>query len=295
MKPWVLVVIGAGVLSFVIYSAYVLSRDPGRDLGKSFEVAKIAPTVHEVTQAAASERNQSAFYQNTRQAIVGGSGISTSSMFIPGTGGSGKGGRSYSASSIVDGNGSRSDAGSFPLGTVFSAKLSQNVLTAKNPSPVTAVITKEEVSEFGGAVVPEGTKLIGTATLDDEAERLQIQVSTLLYPDGTKYTVQGVALMPDGSYGLAGNYDGGNLSHDAGTVFGSLASGFAEGMKTRTTGPFGTVTETGSLRNGLLNGISDVARDHANQVTSGLSQRKSKISVPASTPFLLYFERDFSP
>lgn len=178
---------------------------------------------------------------------------------------------------------------------MLSGVLQGRVVSGRAPVPVAVLLRQETVSELDSAVIPEGSKFLGTGIIDEETERLIVNFTTLLFPDGSRFQVQAVGLMPDGSHGLSGDFESGALKKDAGRILGSLAQGFAEGMKTRTTGPFGTTSEAGSVRNGVLNGISQATGQHVQDISNDLGNTKAKITVPEQTPLLIYFERDFSP
>lgn len=201
--------------------------------------------------------------------------------------------RQYSASQVV-----RSSAGlggGLPIGTVLPAKLVNTLLSSDAGQPAMAELPK------GGAfrnavIIPPGTKAIGSATFDDRAKRLQIRFHTLVYPEGDEHPISAVALLPDGSSGLTGDYHSGTAEKEAGRFLGNFVGGLAEGMKDRQAGgQAGIPFEPGSIKNGLLNGITASAFDRAKVLTEQMQSPRSFLEVPAGSPFVLFVEKEFVP
>lgn len=202
--------------------------------------------------------------------------------------------RPLSASQLVKRDNSNSGADGLPLGTTIRAHLANAVVSSDGNSPVIAVLTED--AQFAGAVViPSGTKIYGRAVLDESSKRLQIRFHTVVFEDGSQSGISAIALQADGSSGLSGNYDSGNMKQQVGRFGGNFVSGLAAGMKERQNGGFSGPLEPGSLRNGLLNGLSEATSDQAKVFSQEMQKTRPFIQVPMGTGFVLYLEREFSP
>ena len=62
-----------------------------------------------------------------------------------------------------------------------------------------------------------------------------------------------------------------------------------------TTHPFGMTYEPGSLKNGILNGVSLSSEDQAKSISEGLNSSKPTMTLPAGQIFILYLEREYIP
>ena len=166
------------------------------------------------------------------------------------------------------------------------------VVSVNSSTPVIAAIASDDVSRE----IPAGSKAIGSAKFDEAAKRINVTFHTIVYPDGEQHGVQGVAMMPDGSAGLAGDYSSGEGKRQFGRFMGYFVGGLADGMKARTQGGvFSGPIEPGSVRNGILNGVAQSAEDQAKQSSDSMGNTTASMSLPAGTEFVFYFEREFNP
>lgn len=201
--------------------------------------------------------------------------------------------RQYGASQIVNSDG----AGGFglPMGTTAVARLMNTVLSSNSAQPAIAEVM-EDVVWKNSVLIPAGAHAIGAASFDDAAKRLQIRFNTFVYPDGDQHPAQTIALLNDGSSGLAGDYHSGAAQKEIGRFLGNFVGGFADGMKEREAqGLSGMTYEPGSIKNGILNGIAVSALDQAKSFSEGMQNVKPYLEVPSGMSFLLYFEKEYSP
>lgn len=203
--------------------------------------------------------------------------------------------RSYGSSQLVKNDTSTLNRqGLFlPLGTTVSGRLLNTVISTDGNSPVIGVV-KEDASFGGTVVIARGTKIYGQAIFDESSKRLQIKFSAAVFEDGSQATLSSLALQGDGSAGLGGNYHSGNLPQQAGRFGGNFVSGLAAGMKERQPGGWGGPIEPGSIKNGLLNGLSDAISDQTQALSQQMQNTRAYLEVPAGTPFILYLDQEFS-
>ena len=182
-----------------------------------------------------------------------------------------------------------------PMGTTIGATLLTSVLSTNTASPVIALIT-QDVQSSGGNSIPQGTKVIGSATFDEASRRISIRFHTLVYLDGDQHQIQAVAMMNDGSAGVSGDYHSGEAKRQIGKFMSNFVGGIADGMKERTGGGlFGSSIEPGSIKNGLLNGVELSAEDQAKSYSDDLTSEKGTMSINAGSQFLLFLEKEYLP
>ena len=203
--------------------------------------------------------------------------------------------RQYTASQLVKaGEGLGGSSGDkLPVGTLISLKLLNRVVSSDQAAPVIALVT-EDVLWKDSLVIPEGSKAIGQASLDDVSKRLQVRFNLLVFPEGQERSVSGIGLLSDGSSGIPGDYVSGKTKKQTGRFVGTLVGGIADGMKDRKAGgQLGIAFEPGSLKNGVLNGLTQSAFDQAKLYTDDLEKVRPFLDVSPGVPFLLYLEREF--
>ena len=153
--------------------------------------------------------------------------------------------RTYSASQVIKRNSSQGPGGDkLAMGTTISVRLLNTVLSSDHASPAIALIT-EDVYFQNVLILPKDTKAIGQASLDEPSKRLQIRFHTFVFPDGEQASLSGLALLPDGSSGIPGNFHSGQLRNQIGRFTGNFVGGMASGLKDRQAGGWGNPLEPG--------------------------------------------------
>jgi hypothetical protein len=180
------------------------------------------------------------------------------------------------------------------MGTTFKVRLSNTLISSDSNQPVIAELIEDGIWD-NSVLIPIGTKVIGSAQFDDAAKRLQIRFHSLIYPEGDQHSFSGIALLPDGSSGIPGDYHSGAFRQQVGKFSGDFVGGFAEGMKDRQMGSQGMVLEKGSIRNGVFNGISNSTLDQARSYSEDIANVKPFLKIEGGSEFLLYFEKEFVP
>lgn len=204
--------------------------------------------------------------------------------------------RQYSASQLVQSSGNSMNGFSLPMGSTFPAVIVNTLLSSDAAQPVIAQIN-ESVFWKNSVFIPEGTRAIGNATFDDTARRLQIRFHTFVYPGGDQHAISALALLPNGSSGIPGDYHSGEFVRQTGRFAGTFIGGLADGMKDKQAsgGMMGGSFEPGSLKNGILNGISLSAIDQSKRLAEEAQETKGYLEVPGGTEFLLYLEKEYHP
>lgn len=222
----------------------------------------------------------------------GGGYLSLPSSFASLGGGARPSGRQRSATQIIKRGENAADV--LPIGSGILAELIGKVESTDASSPVQAVILQDVLSPVQALVIPKGTKVIGSGQLDASRERLQVRFHTLVFPEGEQFGISGLAAMPDGSSGLAGDFSSGAFKRNASQFIGTFVGGLAEGLKDRTAiGGLGIPFEPGGLKNGALNGVVESTKNYTKTQTEQMGQAGASIKVPSGTRFVLFLEREF--
>ena len=99
-----------------------------------------------------------------------------------------------------------------------------------------------------------------------------------------------------GSSGLPGDYHSGTAQKNIGRFLGNFVGGLADGMKDRQAGgQSGIAVEPGSLKNGILNGVTVSSLDQAKAYSEGMQNVRPYLEVPGGSIFVLYLEKEYAP
>lgn len=217
-----------------------------------------------------------------------------SSYSAPVTSG-GSGGRSHAANQVIARSQGTDPANTLPMGFTIPIRLINALDSSDQASPVIAEVT-DEVYGKDLLVIPAKTRVIGTASSRDGAAKLQVHFHTFVYPEGDQHNVQGIAMMLDGASGVAGDYHSEAPKRHIGKFIGNFVGGFANGMKERTSGGIaGVPYEVGSLRNGILNGVTSSAGDGVRAFSDDLSNTRPYVTVAPGQVFVLFLEQAYLP
>lgn len=196
--------------------------------------------------------------------------------------------RQLSASQVVKAQGNSIGIG-LSSGTAIPAKLLNRIVTSDSRNPVMAVVT-QDVSSPMGFSIPVGTKVLGNAQAQPGSDRVQVSFHTFVFENGTEQPFSAVAVMPDGSSGISGDYHSQVLKKESGRFLGNFISGFAEGFKDRQQGailPF----EPGNLKNAALGGLSESASEQAKSYAEQMKNVSPYVTIEVGTTFLVFLEK----
>ena len=198
----------------------------------------------------------------------------------------GSNGRQLSASQLV-----RADENGLgklmPSGSSIPAEILNRIVTSEPRSPVMAMVTGAS-TEDGGIDVPVGTKVIGIAEASSGSERVRITFHTMVFKDGREVSINAVAIMTDGSNGVAGEFHSQMLKKEGGRFLSHFAAGFANSYKDREAGGVFPL-EPGNLKNAALGGISESASEQAKAYGDQLRNVRPFVSIEPGTKFLILF------
>ena len=193
-----------------------------------------------------------------------------------------------------------------PFGTLLKCKLVNTVDSANLETPVIALLL-EDVWQNGQRVVPANTLVHGTA----KAGRMRDRISAsgtwrFVWQDGRELAFNGIALdreydhdidgygITDGSAGLKGRVIASDDLQEMKMLASAALSGFARGTQDRTQTAFGT-TITGSLSNGVREGVGNVFDLYAQRTLKDIEQNGYYVRVPAGKEFYVYVVETVNP
>lgn len=91
-------------------------------------------------------------------------------------------------------------------GTKIPALLENRIFSFNVAAPVIAIVPKDYLWE-GKAVVPQGSKFLGEASIVKTLDRINVRFDLLVLPDGTERRIQAIALASDGAGGIKGKVE----------------------------------------------------------------------------------------
>ncbi len=203
--------------------------------------------------------------------------------------------RQYTSSQLVK-NGTHSIGGlTLPMGTTFPAQIINTLLSSDPAQPVIAQIN-DSVFWRNSEFIPAGTQALGNASFNETSQRMQVRFHTLVYPSGDQHAISGLALLADGSSGIPGEYHSGELLKQTGRFAGNFVGGLADGIKDKQQAgwPGGSIN-VGSLKNGVLNGLTLSAMDQAKRLSEEAQQTKAYLEVSSGVVFYIYLEKEYQP
>lgn len=166
-----------------------------------------------------------------------------------------------------------------PTGFTFPARLENAIYSYNVESPAIAIVEKD-IEYLKKTVIPAGTRVIGTVSVQQDHDRILITFHTMVSPkEGDEIHIQGIALMLDGSAGVKGNVETHKDATIASTVLRSVISGAGEALTISGASPVAAQAAQGL--SGEATSLLDTQRQ---QVTTS-------ISVDADTGLRIYLSR----
>jgi type IV secretory pathway VirB10-like protein len=164
-----------------------------------------------------------------------------------------------------------------PTGFTFAARLENAIFSFNVESPVIATVDRE-VEYLKKIVIPVGTKVIGTVSIQQDHDRVLINFHTLVFPEtGDEIKFSGLALSLDGSAGIKGKVESHKDSAVGSTVLRSVITG--------TSGAISMVPGVSPIAAGATQGLTTEA---TKELDVQRQQVTTSISVDAETGLRVY-------
>lgn len=140
----------------------------------------------------------------------------------------------------------------------------------------------ETVSTESGFIIPEGSIFYGEASYQSSSNKAQIKFNRISFPDGRIQDIQATAVDSSGQAGLNGDVKSDAVKNSAGQILTTFVGGLAAGSVSRDM--FGQ--SAGGIQNGLLQALSDTAKDRATQYGEKMKEAREWIEIESG----VYFE-----
>lgn len=166
-----------------------------------------------------------------------------------------------------------------PTGFTFPVRLMNAVYSYNVASPAICVIEKEVLygaEKHRKVVLPPGTQVIGTVSVQQDHDRVLITFQTIVFPDGEEIKFTGWGLSLDGSLGIKGKVETHKDSAVANTVLRALVTG-TEGAL--------TMSGVSPIAAGAAQGLSGEA---TRELDTQRQQVTTSISVDADAGLRVY-------
>lgn len=174
-----------------------------------------------------------------------------------------------------------------PQGTVLNAYTKYKIFSYNTSVPVIAVLSGSYY--YGGkAVLKKGDKIFGTVSVKHSLNRLNINFSKIIETSGKSIDIDAIAMMPDGSGGVAGDIH----NHYAGNILTSIAQGVVGAASIFVGGGSGINSSNPYTFQNQVR--ENVAQNELNSAKNGInnyadSNQHISITLPAGTPIKIIF------
>ena len=171
-----------------------------------------------------------------------------------------------------------------PFGTLLKCKLVNTIDSANLETPVIAVLL-EDVWQNGKKVIPANTLVHGTAR--------ELAFNGVALDREYDHNIDGYGIT-DGSAGLRGRLMATDDLQELKLLASAALSGFARGTQDRTQTALGT-TITGSVSNGVREGVGDVFDLYAKRTLKDIEENGYFVRVSAGKEFYVYVLESVDP
>jgi hypothetical protein len=232
------------------------------------------------------------------QAASGKVGKMLSSSEAKGTGGRPRESRgrgvkvNFKAQQVLVSEGAFDPARTMPMGTNLIGKTLTTIDTRQADQLVKVLLPYGGRAKSGGNL-PKNSILFGQVTYGGKGEKVFIKFSKGVLPSGEEFQVEAQVLSPgDYSPGLAGRFHGNadmRVASTLGLTMVSAASNVLTEREALGGGGLlpGAVTPKATMKNALLQGVSQTAQDEATRQSEAIGQEQEYITVDAGTDLIV--------
>lgn len=212
-------------------------------------------------------------------------------MYAPTTGGGGQVGQSErkerNAPMILARSGN-DIKNQLSAGTRIFIRLIDKIIVSTQALPLVGIITKD-VTHDDELAIPQGSKVLGSVSFDDNSERANINLTNIIFPDGRERQISAVAIGADEQLGVEGNIKSNAFQNSAGLALSRFIGAYAQGSMS--SGQLGA--QSGGNQNGMKNAISATAEDRANAYADDMKKQKKWIELTSGTQFMAILNQYF--
>lgn len=161
-------------------------------------------------------------------------------------------------------------------GTKIRLQIIDKFIASGEGTPVIAKSVEDVTSESGNSI-PQGSLFYGEAVYQKSSGRAAIQFKKISYPNGSIHNIAASAIGSDGMTGLDGDVKSDAAKNSLGQVITTFVGGLAAGSVERDF----MGNSKGGVSNGLLQAVSETARDRAQKYGESMKDAREWIEVQA--------------
>jgi type IV secretory pathway VirB10-like protein len=174
-------------------------------------------------------------------------------------------------------------------GTRITIRLTGKATIANQGMPVVGIVSQDVISE-SGTPIPNGSKVLGDASFDEESERASISWRSIILPDGRERPFSAIGVGRDGQVGVGGNVHSDGVKNAVGQTLTRFVGAYAAGSMN--TGAFGA--NQGGNTNGLRNAVAQTATDRANAMGEDLQKERKWIELQSGLETIAVLNQPFT-
>jgi len=165
----------------------------------------------------------------------------------------------------------------FPSGFTFDAILEGAIFSYNLLTPAVALLDEDAVY-LNEVIIPKGSRFIGVVQVAHSLDRINIDFSVCVFPNGQEIKIGAMALSPDGSAGVKGKVEKHKDVYAAAIAMRTIATGVQAGV----------AMAAPSVTNAMANSLTQETAQ--NLETPNLQQLES-ISVEERTPIRVFIRQ----
>jgi hypothetical protein len=164
-----------------------------------------------------------------------------------------------------------------PAGLRVAVRLREALRVSSQSMPIIGQVARDCLYE-GSAVIPQGAKVYGEASLDEESDRVSVKWQTIEFSDGRRRVFTAMGVSPDGQPGIEGAVHSEAWKNTVGHTVTRFIGAYAEGATEH--GALGS--SPGGAENGLKSAIAATAKDRAEAWAEGLQKERKWAEIEAA-------------
>lgn len=283
VQTWAISFVGVLVLGLLVMPSSEPDQETFHEKTEQGSLANIKATENDPTQETIRQLQES--QANVRQ-VHG----SLDYLYRPNTGGAGGSNAAPDRNSaMILSRGGTDARDQLSAGTRISIQLTSKVTIANQGMPIVGIVT-DDVSSESGIAIQSGSKVIGDASFDSDAERAMITWRSIITPDGRERAFSAVGVGKDGQVGIGGNVHSDGVKNVVGQTLTRFVGAYAAGSMN--TGAFGA--NQGGNVNGLRNAVAQTATDRANAMGEDLQKERKWIELDSGTDTIAVLSQPFA-
>ena len=174
------------------------------------------------------------------------------------------------------------------LPAFFALSIIETATVATTGMPVIGIVTHDFAHEDNVAI-PQGSKLFGQVSFNNDSDRAQIDWRSVQLADGRERSLTAIGVSNDGQVGVEGTIHSSAVRNAVGETMTRFIGAYAQGSMQ--TGIFGA--GPGGNENGWKSAVAQTANDQANALAENLKKEKRWIELSPQVEFFAVLTNNF--